>query len=218
MVLERLLRQRRARVPHFAEAEGAADAESGGDPLLEGGRARRVVAAERHAGDADRRVPLQVVEQRRQRDFVVRMDVRRVARLALAGAVERERRHSTREEHVLPFEELLLRRVEARQENGQRRAPGAQRASQVADHRGAFERDLDPLGTRVEQPVRLAERGDRLVGGFAVEVHVDHPHELREVVGKRRVVPGLPGGERAALRLGLARELRMPVAVLDPRG
>src|SRR5947209_2876404 len=144
MVLERLLRQRRARVPHVAEAERAADADRGPDPLLECSGARGVVAAERHTYGADRRVPLQMVEQRRQRDLVVRMDVGRVARLALARAVERERRQPAREEDILPFEELLLRGVKTGQEDGERRAVAALRAAEGADHRGSFERDLDP--------------------------------------------------------------------------
>src|SRR5919199_161616 len=126
MVLERLLRERRPLVPDFAEAKRAADADGGLEPAFEGGRAGRVVAAEAdaagaHAVEVEIVSAREVVERSRNRDLVVRVNVRRVAGLALAGTIKRERRQAATEENVLPLEELLLRRVEPGEEEDERR-------------------------------------------------------------------------------------------------
>ena len=63
------------------------------------------------------------------------------------------------EEDLLPVEELLLRRVQARDQHDERRPLSTSpRPAQVAGDPAAVERRLDPLGRRVEQRVRGVER------------------------------------------------------------
>src|SRR5205807_9735765 len=82
VMLERLPRQRRTGVPDVAEVERAADRRRRSHAGLERGRARRVVAAEADSGQPDGLVPLEVVECRADADLVIRMNERRIARLA----------------------------------------------------------------------------------------------------------------------------------------
>src|SRR6185295_20157728 len=120
VMLDRLAGQGRQPVPVGGEVVRPAYPGDRAQALLERRGARRVVAAEADARRAD---ALEVdvapssrrdgVEDRADRDLVVGPDVELEAGLALAGPVERERRHAALEEDVLPVEELLLRRVEA---------------------------------------------------------------------------------------------------------
>ena len=119
VVADRVAGRRRHRVPARAEVEGAADADNRAQTLLVGRGTRRVVAAEADAGGADAIevdvvASCKMVEHCRHRPLVARLDVAREPRLPLPGTVERERREPPGEEDVLPAEELLLRRVEAR--------------------------------------------------------------------------------------------------------
>jgi hypothetical protein len=194
-----LLRHRR---PALAEVVRAADADRSLDPLFVRGRTRCVVAAETDARHPD---PLEIdvvtvrqrVERRRHRDLVVRVDVRAEPSLALTGFVERQGRHPAREDDVLPTEELLLRRVQTREEQHQRgRASG--RPAQIASKLlSALERDLDTFRRRVEVMVRVAQRLHCQPRRLRVSLHVEHPHKLREVVRERRLVPRTTGGEPA---------------------
>src|SRR5205814_4647268 len=85
---------------------GAGERDAGLDAPLERRGARRVVAAERDAPDAgapgiDVAARLQPVEHGLHRRFVLRADGEVVLGLALARAVEGERRYAAREETVL---------------------------------------------------------------------------------------------------------------------
>src|SRR5207253_4969707 len=110
-----------------AEVERPADADDRAQTLLVGRGARRVIAAEADPGGADAAevdvvASRQVVEHGRHRPLVARLDVAREPGLPLPRPVERERREAPGEEDVLPAEELLLRRVETRQEQHARRS------------------------------------------------------------------------------------------------
>ena len=94
---EGLARQFRQAVPGRAEIERPAERDAGLDALVESRRARRVIAAQAHAPHADaRRVEIaprrDVVDHRLDRHLIVAADGEIVLRLALAGAVEDERR------------------------------------------------------------------------------------------------------------------------------
>ena len=217
MVRDGLARRLRQRVPAVAEVERTADPGCCSDAFLVRRGPRRVVAAERNTGDADRAEAVDLVEHGADRTFVIRVDVRVQSGLALSGPVEGEGRKTAVEEDLLPVEELLLRRVEPREQEHERRLCNVARLPQVAGHREAVEWDLDPLGARIEQAVRLADRRDRLVLRVLVARHVEHPDELGEVVRECGAHPRLARGERASRLLGLAGELRVHVAVRDPR-
>ncbi len=204
---ERLARQRRQPRPALAEVIWPADRGDRPDARLEGRGARRVVAAQAHAGRphaAEVQIAAggQRVEHRGDRYLVVRADVGRVSRLALPRPVERERRHPARQEGVLPAEELLLGRVQAGQQQDQRRARLVGWAAQIADQRGPLEGRLDALRGRVEQAVGRVQTFDRPLGGGAMPLHVEQPQKLGEVVAQRGTHIGLAGGAGAAMHLG----------------
>src|SRR5207247_6497479 len=98
--------------------EGPGEGHASPDALLEGGGARRVVAAERHAPDAgaggvDVRARLEEIEHRGHRLLVFRAERKIVLGLALPRPVESEGRYAAREEAVLVVVHLLLRGVQA---------------------------------------------------------------------------------------------------------
>src|ERR687887_98689 len=92
----------------------------GSEVELERRGAGRVVAAEADSAGADGSLPRERVERSRDGSLVVGTDVRREAALALARAVEGECGEPAGEEDLFPVEELLLCRVEARQEKDER--------------------------------------------------------------------------------------------------
>jgi alpha-mannosidase len=213
----------RGAVPdQLAVVVGAAADHDRADPRLEGRRARRVVAAEAHPEDADPAAVevaagAQHVEGGGHRRLEVRPDLQGVPRLALAGAVEGEGGHPAGQQDVLRREELLLGRVQARDEQDEGRAPGPGGPPQVADHGGAREAQFHPFRRRVEQPVGLRHGRHRPVGGRPVPGHVQHPDELGEVIAQRRACPRLARGQAPAPRLRLAGEAGVQVPVGAPR-
>ncbi len=108
-------------VPAFAPVERAAERQAGLDALVEGGGARRVVAAEADARDGDARgvdvAPrLDEVDHRLDGDLVVAADREVVFGFALARPVEGERGDAAREERLLVGVGLLLAGIEAARE------------------------------------------------------------------------------------------------------
>src|SRR5262249_56070564 len=108
----------RQAAPRPSPKKWPAQGHAGLDALLEGGGARRIIAAEAHAPHADASgieiaALFHGVDHRRHRDLVVAADGEVVLAFALARPVERERRQAARQERLLVGVALLLARVEA---------------------------------------------------------------------------------------------------------
>jgi hypothetical protein len=134
-----------------------------------GGRPGRVVPAQ---ADADRRDPPAVdvvatgqpLENRGHDRLEGRLDRQVELRLALAGAVEGERRDPAAQEERLEGRELLLDRVEPGDQEDDRRPGPPGRPPQVARQRRPGVGDRDRLGRRVEQRRGPPVVGDRRLG------------------------------------------------------
>src|SRR5262249_30139182 len=127
----------------FAPVERAAEREAGLDALVEGGGARRVVAAEADARDRDARdvevAPrLDEVDHRLHGDLVVAADREVVFAFALTRPVEGKRCHAAGEEWCLVGVGLLLAGIEPAREGDYRRALDAERLAKDAGKPLAF--------------------------------------------------------------------------------
>src|SRR5881396_3635762 len=101
--------------------------------------------------------------------------MRAKAALPLPRAVEGEGREPAAEEDLLPVEELLLRRVEPRQEEDEGAVAATARPAQVADEHLPLEGDLDPLCSRIEVPMSRVDAAHGALGRLAVALEVDEP-------------------------------------------
>ena len=192
------------------------------DAGLERGGPGGEVAAQadpQHAGPAAVEVTpaAQHIESRGEWCLEVGADGAGVSRLALPGPVQGEGGHAPGQEDVLRGEELFLGRVQARDEQDQRRAVRARGPPQVAGHGDAVELDFQPFRGRVQQPVRAGHRGDRLVGCGTVAGLVQHPDELGEVIAERGADPGPAGRAPPAEVFRLAGQAGVHVTVRAPR-
>ena len=192
------------------------------DPRLERGRPGGEVTTQAHAQHAhpvavDVRPPDQHIESRGDRCLEVGPDGAGVPRLALPWTVERERGHAAGQEDVLRGEELFLGRVQARDEQDERRAARARGTPQVAVHGDAVELNPQPLRGRIQQPVRAGHGGHRQVGRGPVPGLVQHPDELGEVIAERGADPGFAGRASPAEAFGLAGQASVHVTVRAPR-
>src|SRR5258708_34746771 len=217
------------RLPGVQVPVQRAQAHAGGVAALEGGDARRVIAAEAVAHDQDFfridvRAPRHELVRRRARHFVVvaRVDLAQAQRLTLPRPVDRERidpsprELQAREEHA-----PLLAVVHAVEEHHRGRAArGTLRLHEVRGERLALVRYLDEFDVLVPPLQSLLGAAQRLL--VEVELLVARRNEtLAGVVVVARAQVVVPGGEVAAFGRGLVGEsfvfLRHRAPLLPPR-
>jgi hypothetical protein len=126
------------------------------DAFFEACGARRVIAAERHAPDADAAAVdvaarLQVIDDCLHGLFVFRADWQIEFRLTLARPIEGERREPAPEEAVLVVVHLLLRRVESHAHDDDRGLRDSSRLAQVAIERRSLVGNRDALARRIDE-------------------------------------------------------------------
>src|SRR5207245_11401038 len=105
--------------------------------------------------------------------------------LTLAWTVDRERGEPATEEIVLDRVELLLHRVEAGNEDDDRRMRCSARCAQYPRDDRGLERGLDPPTGRGEAGQRLRVRGPGPLPQVVVKRAILEPEELAEVVAAR---------------------------------
>ncbi len=186
-----ILQGLRALVEIVDHAVGAAIGDGGLHALLEGGGARRVIAAHRRAGDAD---PAAVeidalfhpVDHRADRLFEIMADRPVIFALALSRPVEGQGRDAALEEQSLVDMLFLLGRIHAGDDEDHRLlAGGAHGLAQIAVEMLALERDGDPLAGRRHVWQRERVTLDGLGMRRLHLLHVVREIEFREMIFDR---------------------------------
>src|SRR5665213_2561902 len=191
------------------------------DALVEGGGARRVVAAEADAPRANARgveiAPRgDVVQHRFHRHFVVAADRKVVLRLALAGTLEHQRRDAAREKRRFVGIGFLLGRVEPDRHRHHRRLFDADRLAQNPCERPALVGNFDALAgwTQMRQR-RLPAFNLFFVRGLHLRL-VLHEQERREMIVDAGALQTFAGGEKMLGGKRLAAELLVMRAARRP--
>ena len=218
---ERFARQLRQPVPGLGPIKRPAERDAGLDTLVERGCARGVIAAEADAPHADARgveiaVRRHVIEHGLDWHFVVAADGEIVLRLALAGPVKNQRRHSARQERCFIGLALFLGGIKPDRHRHHRRPLDAGRLTQDAGQRLALVRDLDALAGRTQiWQRRLAAFDLLLVRGLHLR-DVAHEQKRREMIVDAGALQAFAGGEEMLLRQRRAAELLMMCSARRP--
>src|ERR1039457_4880037 len=180
------------RVPAFSEVVGAGEADDRVEAWLGGRRSRSIDGSHADAHQPDQAEGAvetdvrKVIEHRRDHGLPVRPDCEIDGVLRLPGTVDAEGRHPAAEELVLDAEHLFLRRVEARDDEHERRRGHASRAAEVAWDDVTLEWDVEAFRRGIEVRQAPPVDGYSLVAQRRVEGLVLEPQELAEVIAPSR--------------------------------
>src|SRR5262249_27494838 len=218
---EGFARQLRQAVPDLTPVEGTGKGNAGLYALVKRGGARRVVAAEAHAPDADTAgveiaAARHVIDDGAGRHLVIAADRKLVLALALSWSVEHQDRNTAIEEGALVGFGLLLGRIEATDHDHHWRPLNARRLAQDAEQRLSLIGDFHPLAWRYKMRQRQLAALD---GPRMRRLHlwrVVHEQEFCEVIIDAGPLQVLPSAQQLSQRQRLATHLLVLGRALRP--